>query len=775
GYFLCDDLLHLGYLSRAFNGEPSLLLAPFYSPWLKDTSLYSFYRPLTELSFAFDYMVYGAHAFGYHLTCILCHVVNVWLFFAFVKTLTAVPAFYIAGQKERSAIAFFCAAIWAVYPTHSEAVSWIAARSDLTASTFYLTTMILFAHNLIAQNHALKKSFPRPLIALPLVLGLLSKEMAISIPAALFLLSAFDQRYRHKSWLESASAALKDTLSFFLIGGAYLVIRGLALGDFIGGYMGSIGRSLNQSLVDRWLYTESFFKVFHPFNDQLIPQESPLRLALRAVWGLCGALTIGCTTLAGAVSAKYRLLGFAAGWLLLTLAPNIQVWNFSSTMAGGRIAYLSTAAITLIIVLSVYPLGASTRAGDNWRNTVVKITSVLTMTALIILFGAITWTNNKAWLEASDAVRTIRGQLTELIGTLPDGQRLALLNLPSHVKGAYAFTSYSMLDSLLNEPLMEAQLAKNAVVLDNQPCAYPRVNYADVRAAASHRDSFQLYFYDQDAKKLVSADEHSFGSTAPAASAQTQVYMRTEELDGEDFKLKIEPPVTPGDFEYARVTLTLSPQAAVNKTDKICYAWNNSPPNEDGKREEFHVQLADTPQAGKKTSWLIRLGENKLWLLSKNVEYMEFFVPALKDPDCQLDVELLSREQAQTIAPALQAAIAGEKPGDELITLKHLPPQRELELKFDAGKIAGARGVQVEILPPYNYFDHFTRKMSHPDFCPTPLKVLTQPQLKGTVKLKYSDFPRPAIYQMRAGAVDAGGKVLGDFSEPVTVTVENSN
>ena len=767
GYFLCDDLLHLGYLWRAFNGEPGLLLAPFYSPWLKDTSLYAFYRPLTELSFALDYLIYGARAWGYHLTCVLLHVLNVWLFFIFVKTLTAVPSFYIAGQKQRSALAFFSAAIWAVYPTHSEAVSWIAARADLTATTFYFIVLILFAHNLAA-----KKPLPAAAIALPMVLALLSKELAISIAPAIFLLTIFDLHAKRISWTKCLLPGLKATLPYWLIAVIYLIVRALALGDFVGGYVGSIGMSLNQSLVDRWLYTESFFKVFHPFNDQLIGQGSPLRLALRAIWGFCGVMTIVSARSAGALAPKYRLMAFTLAWLVLTLAPNIQVWNFTDTLANGRIAYLPTAPIVLLIVLSVYPLGAQ----SDKRGLASKIFGLATLAALTVLFGLVTNINNRAWLQASDMVRVVRGQLQDLIKNKSPGTRIALLNLPSHVKGAYAFTSFSMVDSLLKPPLSTGDLASAAVVLDNQPCAYPRVNFKDVKAAAASRD-FALYYYDSKSAKLLQATAENFSSPADKLKPLSNrpmvpdcvMDMQAYEVGGTTFRFRIEPPVTPGDFEYLRVKLTLSPAAKVSKTDKLCYVWNNGPANEDGDSQAFNVQLATTPVPGHPSTYLLRLGENKLWLLSKNVTSMQFFVPGLSDSESRMDIQFCDSRQTAEIAPSLKAQT--ETTNNRLISLQHLWSKDRLHLTFDATHISGARGVKIEILPPYNYFDHFSRKMYEPAFCPKQLKVLSADKLSGDIVLSTADFPRAAIYQARAGAVDARGEVLGDFSEPVTVTV----
>jgi hypothetical protein len=331
--------------------------------------------------------------FGNGLGSLIWHLINVWLFFVLIKTVMIVPAFYIAGQRERTLLAFFTAAIWACYPTHSEAISWISARGDLIATAFYFATLILFAKHLIG-----KQNIPTALVALPLVLGLLTKELSVSLPFVLFSLYFFSCKPpASASWLKSTKLALLQTLPYFLLLLVYLIGRGSALGDPVGVYAGSIGVSLNKSLIDRWLVSQTLFKIFHPFNDQYIPADSPLRITLRLLWGMCGVMTVIWARLGGAIAGKYRLMLFAFAWLFFTLATNIQICNFTEAMVGGRMAYLPTAPIVLVIVLAVYPMGAWVLP-DN-KVLTFKLAGFLTLIALIVVVAITSSINNRAWLK----------------------------------------------------------------------------------------------------------------------------------------------------------------------------------------------------------------------------------------------------------------------------------------------------------------------------------------------------------------------------------------
>jgi protein O-mannosyl-transferase len=94
------------------------------------------YRPVTTLSLLFNYSVLGngPNAAGYHITNFLLHAINVWLLYEL-----AVLIFRRAGP------AFFAAAIWAVHPIGTEAVTGVAGRADLLAAMTVLGGLLLYA------------------------------------------------------------------------------------------------------------------------------------------------------------------------------------------------------------------------------------------------------------------------------------------------------------------------------------------------------------------------------------------------------------------------------------------------------------------------------------------------------------------------------------------------------------------------------------------------------------------------------------------------------
>jgi hypothetical protein len=102
------------------------------------------YRPLTTATFLFNYAIpgNGQHAAGYHAVNILFHVINVWLLFLLASRFFG-----------RAWPAFFAAALWAVHPIATEAVTNLVGRSDELAAMAILGGLIaLYAVRTYLRN-----------------------------------------------------------------------------------------------------------------------------------------------------------------------------------------------------------------------------------------------------------------------------------------------------------------------------------------------------------------------------------------------------------------------------------------------------------------------------------------------------------------------------------------------------------------------------------------------------------------------------------------------
>ncbi|MEW6555748.1 MAG: tetratricopeptide repeat protein [Elusimicrobiota bacterium] len=190
--------------------NPLFFLTPSY--WknyrkFHDVDAYVPVAPMRTLALSIDYRIWKWKPFGYHLTNLLFHTLNVLLVYFLVRILVS-SLHYTLHITHYTA--FFTALLFATHPMHTESVAWIKNRIDLITAVFYLSSLILFVkhtkqtRNLkrgtdAEQNTELTQNRPfliskylisnlYPLFSLfCFILALLSKEIAVTLPAVLVL------------------------------------------------------------------------------------------------------------------------------------------------------------------------------------------------------------------------------------------------------------------------------------------------------------------------------------------------------------------------------------------------------------------------------------------------------------------------------------------------------------------------------------------------------------------------------------------------------------
>jgi Tfp pilus assembly protein PilF len=164
-----------------------------------DTATAGFWHPVTWISHALDYALWGPDPRGHHLTSIVLHGLNVFLFVMLALSLLR-QAVRKEGEKkldERSIL--FAAAtaglLFGIHPLRVESVAWVAERKDLLCAFFFLLSTGAYVRALTARPaEAIGTTgslvFGRPyLLSLAFfALALMSKPMAVSLPAVLLVL-----------------------------------------------------------------------------------------------------------------------------------------------------------------------------------------------------------------------------------------------------------------------------------------------------------------------------------------------------------------------------------------------------------------------------------------------------------------------------------------------------------------------------------------------------------------------------------------------------------
>ena len=141
------------------------------------------YHPITTLSWAIEYHLWGVNPVGYHISNILLHVVNVSLVFFFVQALVK--------DIRVSAVS---TALFAFHPMHVESIVWISERKDLLFTLFYVSSLLCYLQYLRSKKlHFLLLSF------IVFIFSCLSKSAAITLPLVLLLLDYYKDSFTLKN------------------------------------------------------------------------------------------------------------------------------------------------------------------------------------------------------------------------------------------------------------------------------------------------------------------------------------------------------------------------------------------------------------------------------------------------------------------------------------------------------------------------------------------------------------------------------------------------
>ncbi len=321
--------------------------------------VYSLFRPVVNVSYAIDRAVWGFNPFGFHLTNLLLHLVNVVLVHrlawhaagdaargrglldrrgpnAPLRSLAEPPA-------GRGLVAFATAALFAVHPLLTEAVGYVSGRSEVLCATFILAALLL------ARRWLAGSAWPwlaGGLAMFALALG--AKEVAAAFP---FLLLAYDwlctggtpAEQRRRLW------RLHAPLTAVVVAAGLARLATLAVEPTATGFRSAWTNALTQvTVVARYLGL-----LVVPVG-QSIAHAVAAPPPARAVVGAVVLLAVGIGA-AVAVRRREPLATFGAVWFLLLLAPSSAV-PLREPMAEHRV-YLASMGVFLIAALGL-ALGA---------------------------------------------------------------------------------------------------------------------------------------------------------------------------------------------------------------------------------------------------------------------------------------------------------------------------------------------------------------------------------------------------------------------------------
>ena len=371
-----------------------LELRNFKSVVLRDIT-----RPLVNISYAIDTLIWGRIPLGYHVTNLALHAINVMLVF-WVALLAAddrrrgTHAVWTGGSP--AVIGWTTAAIFAVHPMMTEAVGYITGRSDVLFTFFFLLGFLSGRRWLLAGGRRWWLGCVAAWLA-----GVLAKETAAMLPAVLLAYDWFvlagdrEERRRRFLRLELPMLALALTAGI----GRIAVLKLIE-------FPGQPGADSRYALVQIeviWRYLALFLA---PRGQSIFHGITVIDVAsVRAMLNVAALAAV--LVLAWRLRRAHGLVGFGLVWFLLLLLPPAVLFALGRGEAMvERRAYLPAAGLFLIVGYSFAGLWA--RAGRQ------RVFAAVTAAVFLASLGFMTIMRNVVWRDpvalTQEAARLAPGQ-----------------------------------------------------------------------------------------------------------------------------------------------------------------------------------------------------------------------------------------------------------------------------------------------------------------------------------------------------------------------------
>ena len=375
--------------------------------WMFTTFHMGHYQPLSWLSFAVDYSIWGMNPFGYHLTSLLLHGANAVLFY-FVSRELLRAALSISTEAETwqsSVSAALSALLFAIHPLRVESVAWATERRDVLSGFFYLGTVYCYLQAASIQSFSARKRWLE-LALVGYTLSLLSKAIGITLPVVLLLLDIYPLkrlRVKPSDWLKPEfRAVLLEKIPFVVFAG------GFAIAALFAQHTTGALKPLDQFDVFSRLLQACFGYFFYLWRTILPIRLSPIyELPIdTAAWFWLFVFS-AVVTISLTVALIYRRRcwpAVLACWIyyLTVLAPVTGVAQSGPQLVADRYSYLACLSWPLLVGGGLFRIWQ--RGNTNQNNSRAFLATGAVVVTLFLL-AVLTWNQTEIWRTAKSLWR----------------------------------------------------------------------------------------------------------------------------------------------------------------------------------------------------------------------------------------------------------------------------------------------------------------------------------------------------------------------------------
>jgi len=341
-------------------------------------------RPLPYLSFAVDHAVWGPGPFGYHVTNLVIHTCAALALFAFTRLTLLSPRLRGRFGEHATSLATCIAAIWAVHPLGTQAVTYVYQRLESMTGMLCLAALAAFA------QAAATGWRPRWLVACVLAsaAAMGSKETAVVLP---LLILGYD-------WLvlgEPATALWRRRWFYACLFAGWSIIavhmiaqRGM-FQELRAGTHAPLAYALTQPRVILHYLRLAFWPVGLCFDIPIPVSTTWVQIVPSLVYLVALLAAVGYGVLR---RHAWSWLGVA---FLLALAPTSSVMPVAALAAEHRM-YLPLAAVVAAVVLGGYGVIGRCLAAGPHRDRALRL-AVGAVAIIVAVLVALTQARNEVY------------------------------------------------------------------------------------------------------------------------------------------------------------------------------------------------------------------------------------------------------------------------------------------------------------------------------------------------------------------------------------------
>ena len=390
---LNNDFVHWDDDEYVYKNTKITTLNLQFIEWAFSTFDIHNWHPLTWISYAIDYSIWGIDPFGYHLTNICIHSLNTFLvgFLVLVLFFPVKKSQYAGLHSYRliSITAFLTAILFGIHPIHVESVAWISERKDVLYAFFYLLSLIFYIRYSI-KKYAL---FYYLLSIIAFLFSVLSKPMAVSLPFVLLIFDFYPLNRIHTVLLKKL---MLEKIPFFLISGIVSFIAIITHQRIVATLnLFSIQERLIISVRTIVFYIQQFFKSTNlsPYYHLKLPVTFTFHDLVSII------IVIGITLSCILLQRKNRIWICAWSYYVITLLPTLAIIQTGSQTAADRYTYLPLLGPIFLVALGVSKGAEKIFALHKLKNFLI-IVCVFSTAIILSIMSKITIGQISIWKDS---------------------------------------------------------------------------------------------------------------------------------------------------------------------------------------------------------------------------------------------------------------------------------------------------------------------------------------------------------------------------------------